>query len=307
VVTACYFGPTTLARPRQKNTENIAAEILGKVAYVQLGGRYVTGAAVVSQPCQFTIAVGHWQVCKAFDPACRSDDGGTRKAAENAFLSHAAWIALTNWPDGEPYTPDVKPLRDQILSLLPAGCRDENETERYSITASTPSAEPWLLAGDLELRNAWVAENVGPVLIVSEGALDISQGSRFTDNSGQVLATGLLTRVRIDGAQFLRNGQFELRRRERGGLRGRDHEVVVRRQRRSGKRWCDSLALQHYGRRNTVRAQPDGTDGGSDLPDARCGRIDAQSAVQGKSSPRQWRGNRRLVGSAAARQPAHSS
>ncbi|MBM4201299.1 MAG: hypothetical protein FJ189_08440, partial [Gammaproteobacteria bacterium] len=48
----------------------------------------------------------------------------------------------------------------------------------------------WLLAGDLDLRNAWIAENTGPVLIVSEGALRISQGTRFTDNTGQLLATG---------------------------------------------------------------------------------------------------------------------
>jgi predicted outer membrane repeat protein len=74
-------------------------------------------------------------------------------------------------------------------------------------TSVRKSQKPvWLLAGDVDVRNAWFAENTGPVLVVSEGALSISRGSRFTDNAGQVLATGPSTSVRIDDAQFFRNG-----------------------------------------------------------------------------------------------------
>jgi hypothetical protein len=62
------------------------------------------------------------------------------------------------------------------------------------------------LMPNFDVRNAWIAENIGPVLIVSEGALTISQGSRFTDNKGQLLATGPITNVQIQDTQFLRNG-----------------------------------------------------------------------------------------------------
>jgi hypothetical protein len=64
----------------------ITAEILGKTAWVQLGGHYVTGTAIVSHPCQFTVATTHKQVCKLFEGNCRSEDKVTREAAESAFL-----------------------------------------------------------------------------------------------------------------------------------------------------------------------------------------------------------------------------
>jgi predicted outer membrane repeat protein len=80
----------------------------------------------------------------------------------------------------------------------------------------------WLLAGDLDVRNAWIAENVGLVLIVSEGVLTISHGSRFTDNKGQVLATGPITNVRIQDTQFFRNGHSSF-----GGTNAAGREVVI--------------------------------------------------------------------------------
>lgn len=140
VVMACGSEFNFIEHFRDKsNSEDIAAEILGKMAWTQLGAQYTTGVAIVSQPCQVTVALAHWQVCKLFDDTCRSEDEATRKAAETAFLTHSAWTALTNWPSGGAYTPDVKPLRDKILSFLPAGCADADRTERYSVTASTPS------------------------------------------------------------------------------------------------------------------------------------------------------------------------
>ena len=126
----------------RSNSEDMAAEILGKMAWNQLGGQHATGAALLSQPCLFTVSAAHWQVCKLFDDKCLSEDDTTRKAAEDAFLTHAAWTALTNWPTGGTYTPDTTPLRDKILSFLPADCADANGTQRYSILASTPSTAP---------------------------------------------------------------------------------------------------------------------------------------------------------------------
>jgi predicted outer membrane repeat protein len=82
----------------------------------------------------------------------------------------------------------------------------------------------WLLAGNLVLRDAWIAENTGPVLVVSEGELDISQNSRLTDNKGgEVLATGPGTTVRIADTQFLRNGHASF-----GGSAAGNCEVTIR-------------------------------------------------------------------------------
>lgn len=80
----------------------------------------------------------------------------------------------------------------------------------------------WLLAGGLDVRDAWIAENTGPVLIVSEGALAISEHSRFTDNKGPLLVTGPLTKVTIRDTQFFRNGHSDF-----GGTNAGDCEVSI--------------------------------------------------------------------------------
>ncbi|HWK63642.1 MAG TPA: hypothetical protein VNS34_01805 [Rhizobiaceae bacterium] len=73
-------------------------------------------------------------------------------------------------------------------------------------TTIARSQQPvWLVAGDLVLRDAWIRGNSGPALIVSDGVMDISD-SRFTDNTGQLLATSRLSSVRIDDSQFQRSG-----------------------------------------------------------------------------------------------------
>lgn len=64
----------------------------------------------------------------------------------------------------------------------------------------------WVLAGNVVVRNAWLHENAGPVVVVSEGSLDIAKTTRFTDNPGQTIATGPATRVSISDTQFFRNG-----------------------------------------------------------------------------------------------------
>ena len=80
----------------------------------------------------------------------------------------------------------------------------------------------WLLAGSLLIRNAWLHENSGPVVIVSEGSLDIGKTTRFTDNAGQTIATGPSTRVRIDDTQFFRNGGASF-----GGAAAKSCEVSI--------------------------------------------------------------------------------
>lgn len=73
-------------------------------------------------------------------------------------------------------------------------------------TTIAKSQQPiWLMAGDLVLRDAWIRGSSGPALIVSEGVLDISD-SRFSDNTGQLLATSRFSSVRIDNSQFQRSG-----------------------------------------------------------------------------------------------------
>ena len=79
----------------------------------------------------------------------------------------------------------------------------------------------WMIAGDLDVRDAVIAENTGPVLIVSEGKLTITE-ARFSDNKGQLLATGPLTNVTIHDTQFFRNGHSDF-----GGAAAGDCEVVV--------------------------------------------------------------------------------
>ena len=137
-VMACGYEFDFIDNLRKKdNGEGIAEQVLGKLAYVQASPRFVTGVAVVTQPCEFRTAVGHWEGCKLFDDNCRSGDDATRLAAEEAFRTGPVWTALTT-PTGTTFAPDVKPLRDKMLSFLPPECADTNGIERYSITASPP-------------------------------------------------------------------------------------------------------------------------------------------------------------------------
>src|SRR5215831_5259811 len=165
---------------KQDNSEDIAVEILGKVAWTQRALHYTTGVATFSQPCEIKVAVAHWQVCKVFDANCRSDDDATRKAAEDAFLKNPAWIALTNWPSSGVYTPDVKPLRDQILSVLPAGCaNDADGKERYSVTASTPST-----AAPPDVRLTFKIATVCLMAQANAALLQMSRGKKQVGTTG---------------------------------------------------------------------------------------------------------------------------
>lgn len=64
----------------------------------------------------------------------------------------------------------------------------------------------WLMAGDLQIHNASISENIGPVLVVSDGTLTITQNSRLTGNKGDLLHTGPRTKVHISDSHFLDNG-----------------------------------------------------------------------------------------------------
>ena len=74
-------------------------------------------------------------------------------------------------------------------------------------TNLSASQQPlWVLAGRVEIRNAWLHDNSGPVVVVSEGTLEISKTTRFTDNRGPSIATSAAVNVRIQDTQFFRNG-----------------------------------------------------------------------------------------------------
>ncbi len=124
---------------KRSNSEDITAELLGKMAWNMLG-RGTHAAVLLPRPCEFTIAAAHWQVCRVFDDKCLHDEASVRQPAIDAFLTHPAWLAITNWPNPGSYAPDTAPIRDRILSLLPPACGDASTdagvVQNYSITAS---------------------------------------------------------------------------------------------------------------------------------------------------------------------------
>lgn len=95
----------------------------------------------------------------------------------------------------------------------------------------------WVMAGALEIRNAWLHENSGPVVVVSEGSLDVSKTTRFTDNQGPAIGTGPFTRARIDNTQFFRNGGADF-----GGTAAQGCEVVI-----TGSWFADNTAAEDGG------------------------------------------------------------
>ncbi|HWK63643.1 MAG TPA: hypothetical protein VNS34_01810 [Rhizobiaceae bacterium] len=121
---------------QHSNSEDITAEILGKMAWNMLG-RGTHATVFIPRPCEFTIAAAHWQVCRVFDDKCLHDEAAVRQPAIDSFLTHPAWLAITNWPNPGSYAPDTSQIRARILSLLPSGCQDgANGVQNYSITAS---------------------------------------------------------------------------------------------------------------------------------------------------------------------------
>jgi len=90
-------------------------------------------------------------------------------------------------------------------------------------TSISKSVKPvWILAGSASFQNTRLAENTGPVVIVSEGELEISRNTTFTDSVGQSLATGPTVHVRILDTQFFRNGGADF-----GGSKATSCEVVI--------------------------------------------------------------------------------
>lgn len=122
VISVVACGSELRFLPRHKkneNSEDISATILGKIVYAQ---RHDPQFGLVSIPCQATVTALTEEICELFDDDC-----------------HIAWNALTNWPGGDVYTPDVQPLLTQIKKFLPSECQNNNS---YSIKTSTPSTQP---------------------------------------------------------------------------------------------------------------------------------------------------------------------
>jgi hypothetical protein len=64
--------------------------------------------------------------------------------------------------------------------------------------------------------------NVGPVVVVSEGVMDVSKGTRFTDNTRLAIGTGPGTRVRIHDHSI-----FQKWRDDFGGTAPQGCDVVI--------------------------------------------------------------------------------
>jgi len=90
-------------------------------------------------------------------------------------------------------------------------------------TSISRSVKPlWIMSGSATFQGARIAGNSGPVVVVSEGELEISHNTTFTDNIGQSVGTGPTVRVRIHDTQFFRNGGANF-----GGTLAGNCEVIV--------------------------------------------------------------------------------
>jgi len=143
-VMACGSEFDFIANLRKKsNGEGITASILGKLAWLQVGLQR-QHAAMVSAPvpaCETTVAVTHRDVCRLFAMDCVSDDDATRRAAEDAFKTHAAWTDLLQWTEGA-YSGDTRRSREALLAWLPSQCQDQQGKQNVSLAASSPSTSP---------------------------------------------------------------------------------------------------------------------------------------------------------------------
>ena len=145
VITAMACGSELhfIAHVREPSSgEDIAAEILGKLAWVHRSIQSATNAESFPPICEFTIAASHWELCKLFDEDCESEDLPTRVAAETDFIIDPAWTQLSHWSDPNTFAPDVTAVRNRILTFLPPECGsvDANGVQGFSIVATAASA-----------------------------------------------------------------------------------------------------------------------------------------------------------------------
>src|SRR4029453_5517492 len=65
---------------KKDNGEGITAEVLAKLARIQATVQYTTGTTIIRPPCEFKIAVAHWDVCKLYVADCSSEDQAKKDA-----------------------------------------------------------------------------------------------------------------------------------------------------------------------------------------------------------------------------------
>ncbi|RZU40036.1 hypothetical protein [Edaphobacter modestus] len=102
------------------NNEDIAAEVLGKLAWIQRHRQQVTSTTSHMDVCEFTSDITPGQICKWFDAKCASGDDTVRAAAEKDFLTKPVWTALATF---------TLPLRVEMIVRLPPECRDTGTQE----------------------------------------------------------------------------------------------------------------------------------------------------------------------------------
>lgn len=114
------------------NNEDIAGEILGKLAWFQRGLAFNATEAPAQTPCTFTMVATAKEVCAVFEKNCRAGDNAISDPAALAFLAHPAWTQL-----GFGF---ASQLRVQLISFLPPACNDAAGPEQISIAATAGSA-----------------------------------------------------------------------------------------------------------------------------------------------------------------------
>jgi len=102
------------------SSEDMAAEVLGKVVWSQLGRRRLPLAEFEPGWCTATVTFDRTVICRLFEDECRSTDEATRIAAADKFLDDPIWKALVSPPEGS--LPDVAPLQQKLVGFAPPVC-----------------------------------------------------------------------------------------------------------------------------------------------------------------------------------------
>ena len=146
------------------NNEDIANEILGKLAWFQRGLPVFATQTANTEPCAFTVAATHAQVCALFEPDCRSDDKGKRDAAATAFLNNPAWSQLASGFSSQ--------LRLRFITLFPVACSDQSGTQMVIDASAGPVPNSAHLSFTVS-RACLIAQANAALLRIDRGTLQL--------------------------------------------------------------------------------------------------------------------------------------
>jgi hypothetical protein len=150
------------------NNEDIAGEILGKLAWFQRSAPVFATQTPPAQPCVFTVLAKHDQVCALFEADCRSDDTGKRDTAATAFLTNPAWTQLR--------TGFASQLRLRFITFLPTACNDLSGAQ--IAIAAAPGSEP---------KTAQLTFTISPSCLIAEvnaALMRMDRGNKQVGSAG---------------------------------------------------------------------------------------------------------------------------